>query len=115
MEAILGASWPVFIGITLVLFGGAAFMMGQALAETWRPVWQNLIYGAMLACGDRYISFALFQTELLSIGAYLLHSVVLIAISLFAYRITRAHRMVTQYPWLYERTGLFSWREKSAS
>ena len=69
----------------------------------------------MLSCGDRYISFALFQTDLLSISAYLVNSVVLIAISLFAYRITRAHRMVTQYPWLYERTGLFTWREKSAS
>jgi hypothetical protein len=114
MAAILGASWPVFIGITVILFGGAAFLMGQALAETWRPVWQNVAYGAMLACGDRYIIFALFQGELLSISGYLIHSVVLIAISLFAYRITRAHRMVTQYPWLYERTGLFSWREKSA-
>jgi uncharacterized protein DUF6867 len=114
MEAILGASWPVFIGITLILFGGASFLMGQALAETWRPVWQNVIYGAMLAMGDRYITFALFHTDLLSISGYLVHSVVLIAISLFAYRITRAHRMVTQYPWLYERTGLFSWREKSA-
>jgi hypothetical protein len=114
MAAILGASWPVFVGITVILFGGAAFLMGQALAETWRPAWQNVAYGALLACGDRYITFALFQGELLSISGYLIHSVVLIAISLFAYRITRAHRMVTQYPWLYERTGLFSWREKGA-
>jgi hypothetical protein len=26
-----------FIGITVVLFGGCAFMMGQAIADTWRP------------------------------------------------------------------------------
>ena len=30
-----------------------------------------------------------------------------------AYQVTRARWMVTQYPWLYERAGLFSWREKA--
>jgi len=28
-----------------------------------------------------------------------------------AYRVIRAHKMVTQYPWLYQRAGLFSWRK----
>jgi hypothetical protein len=26
---------------------------------------------------------------------------------------TQARKMVKQYPWLYERSGLFSWRERS--
>ncbi len=114
MEAILGASLPVFIGITVVLFGGAAFLMGQALADTWRPVWQNVAYGAILACGDRFLGFALFGGKLLSVPGYLVHAAVLIGISLFAYRVTRARRMVVQYPWLYERAGLFGWRDKGA-
>jgi hypothetical protein len=28
-----------------------------------------------------------------------------------AWRATRARRMTLQYPWLYERVGLFGWRE----
>jgi hypothetical protein len=114
MNELLGASLPVFIGITVLLFGGAAFLMGQALAETWRPVWQNVLYGALLALGDRFIIYALFGGELLSIWGYLLHAAVLIAISLTAFRMTRAWRIVRQYPWLYERTGLFTWREKTS-
>ena len=31
-------------------------------------------------------------------------------IGTFAFRLTRARRMVRQYPWLYERTGLFTWQ-----
>lgn len=114
MNELLGASLPVFVGITVILFGGAAFLMGQALAETWRPAWQNVLYGALLAIGDRFIIYALFGGELLSVWGYLLHAAVLIAIALTAYRITRAWRMVRQYPWLYERTGLFTWREKTS-
>jgi hypothetical protein len=115
MNEFLGASLPVFLGITVVLFGGAAFLMGQAMAETWRPAWQNIVYGALLALGDRFIVFALFGEDLLSIWGYLLHAAVLIAIALIAFRLTRAWRIVRQYPWLYERTGLFTWREKTSS
>jgi hypothetical protein len=114
MNELLGASLPVFLGITVILFGGAAFLMGQALAETWRPIWQNALHGAFLAIGDRFIIYALFGGELLSVWGYLLHAAVLIAIALTAYRMTRAWRIVRQYPWLYERTGLFTWREKTS-
>jgi hypothetical protein len=34
-------------------------------------------------------------------------------IGLLGYRTTRARQMTRQYPWLYERTGLLSWREKA--
>ena len=40
-----------FLGITGILFGGCAFMMGQAIADTWRPGWQNIPYGFLLAGG----------------------------------------------------------------
>jgi hypothetical protein len=113
VEGILGASLPVFIGLTLVLFGGAAFLMGQAVAATWRPSWQVLLYGALLTIGDRFLVYALFEGELLSVSGYLIHAAVLIGIGLVAYRLTKAHKMVSQYPWLYERAGLFTWRERS--
>ena len=102
----------VFIFVTLIVFGGGAFMMGQALAETWRPAWQSLPYGVLLALASRFMEWSLFSGELASIGLVARDSVVLIAIALCAYRITQVRKMVTQYPWLYERSGLFSWRDR---
>ena len=105
------ASWPVFVGLTLGLFGGCAFMTGQALAATWRPAWQAIPYALMLAVADRFLGFALFDGALLSPGGWTLDAAVLTIIALAAFRLTRARRMVEQYPWLYERVGLFGWRD----
>ncbi len=110
----IGGSWAVFIGVTLVLFGGAAFMTGQALGATWRPVWQVIVYGALLGVADRLLGFLLFGRSLLSVPGYLIDAAVLIAIALIAYRLTRVSKMLSQYPWLFERTGLFGWRERQA-
>lgn len=104
-------SAAVFIGLTLVLFGGCAFMTGQALAVTWRPWPLALPYAALLGAADRFLGFALFGGELLSLAGWLLDGAILAAIALAAYRLTRARRMETQYPWLYRRTSPFTWTE----
>lgn len=109
---ILGNDVWVFVGLTIVLFGGAAFMTGQALAQTWRPLWHTAIYTLLLAVGNRFLSFALFEGELLSLSGYIVDWVVLLAVALFGFRVTQARLMVNQYPWLYARAGLFGWREK---
>jgi hypothetical protein len=108
-------SIEVFIGLTVILFGGAAFMMGQAIAETWRPAWQNLPYGLLLAAANRFLDGALFQGPWFSLSQYLLDAVVIVGIALFAYRVTRARKMVNQYPWLYEQAGLLAWRDRDAT
>jgi multisubunit Na+/H+ antiporter MnhC subunit len=110
MEAILGASWPVFIGVTVVLFGGAAFLMGQAIGGTWRPAWQNVLYGLLLGVANRFLLFALFGGPFLAPIPYLVNTAILIGLALLAYRLTLVHRMVSQYPWVYQRSGLFSWK-----
>jgi hypothetical protein len=112
LEDLLGADVGAFIVLTVVFFGGAAAMTGQALARNWRAVWQVVPYALLLAVGDRYLLFALFEGDLLSLTGYVIAAAILLAFCLFAYRVTRARRMVTQYPWLYERAGLFGWREK---
>jgi len=111
MTDILAVSWPVFIGLTLILFGGAAFLMGQALGETWRPAWQNMTFGLLLTVGDRLAGNFLFGSDIISVSGYVTHAAVLILIALAAHRLTRARKMVNQYPWLYERTGPFGWRD----
>ena len=115
MSGLLGTSFSVFFGMTVVLMGFVAFVTGQALANTWRPRPQACLYPLLLGLFDRFLTFALFEGELLSLTGFLIDSAVLVAISLFAYAYTRARKMETQYPWLYERVGLFGWRERSAA
>jgi hypothetical protein len=114
------------LALTFILFGGGGFLMGQAIAETWRPWWQILPYGALLAIGNQFLGFALFQgpffvDSLVSTNSqplgravfeYLLEAAVIIFFGLLAYRLTQARKMVSQYPWLYERRGLLGWRQK---
>lgn len=112
MEALTGTTLPVFLTVTVVIMGFAAFMTGQALAATWKPAWQPVCYCLLLGLGDRFLVFSLFGGELLSPSGYLVDVAVLVVISLFAYRLTKARKMASQYPWIYERAGLLSWREK---
>ena len=113
MEQLIGNSLAVFIGVTCVLAGGAAWMTGQALALTWRPAWQAACYALLLTLADRFLIFALFEGRLLSLAGFGLDAAALIAIAMAAHRITLAGQMVKQYPWLYERQGLLSWRKRS--
>ncbi len=112
MEQALGTTYGVFFVLTVIVMGFAAYMTGQALANTWKPVWQPVGYCLLLGLADRFLTFALFDGELLSLNGYLIDTGVLIAFSLFAFRFNRTRMMVTQYPWLYERDGLLGWRRK---
>jgi hypothetical protein len=106
----LGAEFFRFLGLTVVVFGGAASVMGRALADTWRPSWQNVAYGLLLAIANRLFQNFLFGNDVLNLVAYGVGAAVLIGLSLVAHRATQAHKMVSQYPWLYERSGAFTWR-----
>ena len=111
MDELLGASPGVFIGLTVILFGAAAFMTGQGIARTWRPAWQVVPYGLLLAAANRFLSTALFEGRLLSLPAYLVAAFVLVLIAFAAWRMTLVRKMASQYPWLYRRTGLFAYRD----
>lgn len=115
MEQLLGTSLPVFIGVTCILAGTAAWLTGQAVAATWRPARQAIGYAFLLGLADRFIVYALFDGELLSLPGYLVDSLVLVAIAFAAYRATLAAGMVRQYPWLYERAGTFGWRRRRSA
>ncbi|HIC82046.1 MAG TPA: hypothetical protein EYP07_13960 [Kiloniellaceae bacterium] len=112
MIPILGTSLPVFIGVTVILVGGAAYLTGQALSAHWRPAWQVVGYSLLLGLADRFVIFSLFGGELLLLSGYVIDTAVIMAIALLSYRLTRARTMVAQYPWLYERAGPFGWRAR---
>ncbi len=109
---VLGASWPVFIGLTVLLMGFASFMTGQAVAKTWQPMWQVVPYAVLLGFVDRFLTWSLFEGDLFSLSGYIVATLVLLAIAALAYRLTLVRNMVNQYPWLYQRSGLLGWREK---
>jgi hypothetical protein len=102
----------IFLIMTVVIGGGAAFLAGRALATKWRPVWMPVAYMLLLGLALRFFHFALFEGDLLSIHYYLSDTAVLIAASLLGYRLTRVSQMVTQYPWLYQRVGPLAWRKR---
>ena len=115
------------LALTIVMFGGGGFLMGQVVADTWRPWWHIVPYAALLAVANQFLGFALFGGPFIvdslvsknsqplgnAVSAYVVEFVIIAAFALVAFRITRVRRMTTQYPWLYERAGLFAWREKS--
>ena len=55
----------------------SAFMTGQAVTRTWRPLWQVLAYCALLACASRFLHFALFEGRLLSFTGFVADLVIL--------------------------------------
>lgn len=105
----------LFLLITVIMGGWAAWMTGRAMALTWRPFWQLVAYLLILAGAVRFIHFALFEGTLLSLHYYLVDAVVILAIGALGFRYVRARQMTTQYRWLYERTGPFSWRERAGA
>jgi hypothetical protein len=107
-----GATFPVFLGVTVILMGGAGWLMGQALARGWRPVWQVVGYGLLLGFADRFLTFSLFDGALLAPLGYVIDTAVIVAFALIGYRTTLAAKMVAQYPWLYRRAGPFRWRPR---
>ncbi len=109
------ADWPVFVGLTLCIFGGGAWLMGAALAATWRSCWQVVGYGLLLTAFDRFLHMALFGGELLSLSGALRDGLVVTGIGLLAWRLGQVARMVRQYPWLYEKSGPLSWRARPPS
>jgi hypothetical protein len=111
-ETLLGASPGPFWGLTLLLFGAAAVATGRALARHWRPFWQVVPYALLLALGDRFLLFALYDGVLLSPTGYAAAAAILLVLGLVAYRMTLARRMVQQYPWLYESAGILRWRTR---
>jgi hypothetical protein len=112
MYDLLGTSFGVFIGFTLIITGGAAILTGKALADGWRPIAQVTFAAFGLALADRFLVYALFHGELLRLTGFLIHFAVILGLATLAFRITRAHKMVAQYPWRYERASLFTWRER---
>jgi len=112
----MGIIWEVnlsdFLLVTMFLGGGAAYLTGRAVAVTWRPFPKLVLYIALLTAAVRFIHYALFTGTLLSLQFFVVDFIILLAFGSAGYRVTRAGQMTTQYAWLYQRSGPFSWRSR---
>jgi hypothetical protein len=105
------SAW-LFLFVTGLLGGLAAWQMGRAVALTWRPFAVLPVYVALLCCGVRFLHFALFQGTLLSPQFFLVDYGVLFVAAMVGWRMRRAEQMRTQYPFAYDSAGPISWRRK---
>ena len=113
LTTLLGTTPSVFVGLTVVLVGGAAILTGRAVANNWKPAWQVVAACFGLALADRFLTYALFQGQLLSILGLLVSFLVLAAMGLAAWRVAKVAKLVGQYPWRYRRTSPFAYEELS--
>lgn len=105
-------SLGVFVLVTIILGGGAAALAGRAIAATWRPWWQVVVYGFILAGAVRFIHFSLYGGTFLSLHYYLIDSAFCVIFGFLGFRLARVAQMMAQYRWLNETDGLMRWRRK---
>jgi len=104
-----GNVW-VFLLVTIAIGGGAAFVSGRAIAQTWRPFWHVPLYMLGLAASVRFLHYALFDEVLLSARNLATDFAVTLIAASAGYRLVRAGQMARQYGWLFRRAGPFGWR-----
>ncbi|HEV3044234.1 MAG TPA: hypothetical protein VGY52_10210 [Roseiarcus sp.] len=97
--------------LLIVIGGAAAIASGRALAKTWSPAWAIVPSMIVLSAAVRFLHFALYQEELLSLQYYVVTLVILLAAAFAGYRSMRASQMATQYSWAFQKSGL-SWRSR---
>ncbi|MGF1627713.1 MAG: DUF6867 family protein [Alphaproteobacteria bacterium] len=113
--------------ISVIMFGFLSYMTGANAARNWQSPMLLIGYCALLAIGERfmahtivwhrfYILLDVYVTDEGMAFGFDAHIFVSFAIcvcfGLFSYYGTKASLMVRQYPWLFERAGLFSWRSR---
>ena len=116
-----GGDLLVWIAVTLLLGGPAAWASGRALARAWRPFGRGVLYAVLLAAVADFLCYALFQLSVLPLyrlGAAIsagdvpavlstltgfgATAALLIVIAYVGWTNSRAKLMRAQYPFLGE-------------
>lgn len=105
----------LFLLVTVVMGGWTAWMTGRALAKNWRHWGLAVAALLVLAVAVRFIHYALFQGTFISPRYYLVDAIVVLAIGMIGFRVTRARQMASQYGWIYERAGPLAIRQRDTA
>jgi hypothetical protein len=97
--------YAAFLLVSVVLGGGAAWLAGRAIAQTWRPWWQGILYMLVLGGAVRFIHFALFDGMLTEPAGYVRDTLVTIAFAAAGFRVMRRGQMARQYGFLRAATA----------
>ena len=103
-----------FVLLTLVLGGAGGIASGRAIAGQWKSVAILPGYMVVLAAAVRFLHYALFQEDILSVPGYAVALVVALLAAGYGYRSRRAEQMAVQYSWLYARAGPLGWTAKGS-
>lgn len=106
-------SFWLFLLVTIVMGGWAAWQTGKAVASTWKPVLQLIFYILLLGWAVRFFHFALFEGTMVSLHYYIVDTIVLMAAAFCGWRVERSRQMVRQYEWLYAGAGPGRWQKKA--
>jgi hypothetical protein len=113
MSLIVEGNFWIWIVLTVILGGGASFMAGRAIAGGWQPMSKVILSMIPMGVAIRFLHFALFEGQLLSVHYFIVDTLVMIGAALLGYQLTKAAKMVSQYPWLYEKAGPLGWKSKT--
>ena len=102
----------VFLLITMVMGGTAAWQAGRAVASVWKPRWQMVFYVLLLGWAVRFVHFALFGGTFLSPHYYMVDTLILLAFAFAGWRAARSQQMARQYEWLFTSSMPGSWQRK---
>ncbi|MGU3493024.1 DUF6867 family protein [Xanthobacteraceae bacterium A53D] len=111
-RSVVEVSLGDFLLVTVALGGGGAWMTGRAVAKSWSPYLQVVLYAVLLSCAVRFCHFALFDGTLGAYDHFALEYLVLLAIATLGFRSVRKQQMTQRYGWLYESAGPLAWRPR---
>jgi hypothetical protein len=93
-------SLGVFLLVTVLLGGGAAWLTGRAIAQTWRPWWTLIPYMLILGLAIRFFHVTLFNGTALSQHYYAVDTGIALLCAGLGFRLTRTAQMRRQYGFL---------------
>lgn len=109
-EFVLGSSFAVFAGFTLLCMGSCGVLVGINLARQWQPARKLVPYALALGLLDRVLGHALFGSDLFSATGFAIDTYVVLMAALLAYHRVLARLLVRQYPWMYRHFLIIGWR-----
>lgn len=108
-----GPNGLLHFALLTVLGGAAAVASGRAVAGSWRPFTILPIYMLVLSAVLRFLHYALFQEDILSVPGLVVAFVITLAAAGYGYRAERSRQMATQYSWIYARAGPLGWTART--